>query len=334
MSSAYASDAFVHRLLGKALTAGASDVHLKVGKPPGARVRGELVYFKGDRIVPEDTRAAAKLFLGSDAGVVEAREIVAGYDAPDVGRFRVSAFLERGAISIVMRAMPRDVPTFAGLGVPAAASALADKRRGLVVVTGAAGQGKTSTVAAMVGHLNASQARHIVTIEDPIEIEHEGDRGSVSQREIGADTASFASGIRAAARQDADVVVVSELREPEAMEAVIDAVEAGRLVIAVVAAPSATHAIARLFALGRAAHDLAQRLADAIEGVVAQRLSTKRDGSGRALACEILVATPAVRDAIARGPEGLAPKLRELMERGAAHGMSTFDPAAASRPAP
>ena len=325
MTTAYASEAFFHRLLEKALAAGASDVHLKVGQPPGARVRGDLVFFKGEKIVAEDTRAAAKIMLGGDERIVAEHEIVVGYHAGKAGRFRVSVFRQQSGLSIVMRPLPRQMPTFADLGVPAAVSALAEKRRGLVIVTGGAGQGKTSTVAAMVGHLNATAPRHIVTIEDPIEIEHDDLRGCVAQREIGEDVASFASGIRAAARQDPDVIAISELAEAAAFEAALDAAELGRLVIAVVPAPRVTHAVARLFALGRGAHDLAPRLADALEGVVAQRLVAKRDGSGRALVCETLIATPAVRNALRQASDDLAAKLRDLMDKGASHGMSTFE---------
>lgn len=326
MTTAYTSEVFFQRLLNKATTAGASDVHLKVGQPPGARVRGDLVYFKGDKIVPEDTRAVAKLMLGKDERLETAHEMVVVYDAGHSGRFRASLFRQQGALSIVMRPLPREVPTFAGLGVPAAAAALADRRRGLVVVSGGAGQGKTSTVAAMVGHVGATYPRHVITIEDPIEIEHDDKRGAIAQREVGLDVESFAAGVRGVTRQDADVIVVSELHDAEAFEAALDAAELGRLVIAVVPAPSVAHAVSRLFGMGREVHDVAPRLAAALEGVVAQRLTVKRDGSGMALASELLVATPAVRQAIREGHEGLGPKLREQMERGATpHGMSTFD---------
>lgn len=326
MTSAYTSEVFFQRLLNKARDAGASDVHIKVGQPPGARVRGDLVYFKGDKIVGEDTRAAAKLMLGKDERLEAAQEIVAVYRAGHSGRFRVSVFRQQGELSIVMRPLPPAAPSLAELGVPGAVTALAERRRGLVIVAGGAGQGKTSTVAAMIKHLVTSHPRHVITLEDPIEIEHDDAIGAVAQREIGSDVASFADGLRAAARQDPDVIAVSELQGAEAFEAALDAAELGRLVIAVVPAPSVAHAVSRLFAMGREVGDVESRLGAALEGVVAQRLLPKRDGSGRALACEILVATPAVRDVIRSGPTDLAMKLRGLMERGAApHGMCTFD---------
>lgn len=329
MTQAYASEAFLHRLLGKALAAGASDVHLKVGKPPGARVRGDLVYFRGDEIGGEDTLAAVRLLAGGavDARLETAPEIVFAYEASGIGRFRVTAYRERGALAVVMRALPLKIPTFAELGVPAAATALTEKRSGLVIVSGGSGVGKSSTMAAMIGHLNDSYPRHVVTLEEPIELVHEDHRGAVSQREIGADTPSFAAGVRAAFRQDPDVIVIGELCDNDTFEAALDAAERGHLVIAVLPAPDVARAVGRLFALGRAVHDLAPRLAAALEGVLAQRLATKRDGSGVALVCEVLVATAAVRDAL-RAPDtdDLGATLRALMEKGATpYGMATFE---------
>lgn len=324
MTTPYASEAFVHRLLGKALAAGASDVHLKVGQPPGARVRGDLVYFKGDKIVPSDTQAAASLLLGSRAEIPEER--VFGYSAGGIGRFRVTVFRQQGALSLVLRSLPRSIPTFAELGVPAAVTALAEKRGGLVIVAGRAGQGKTATLGAMIGHLNASYARHVITLEDPIELEHEDQRGSVSQREIGADVTSFAAGLRAAERHDPDVIMVSDLRDAETLEAALDAAEQGPLVIAAVRAPDVARAVGKLHALGRALPLVRERLAAVIEGVVAQRFLQKRDGTGVVLCCELLVGTAAVREALCAGDGNLGARLGELMEQGASpYGMQTFE---------
>jgi twitching motility protein PilT len=328
VSSPYASEAFVHRLLGKALAAGASDVHLKVGQPPGARVRGELVYFRGEKITEGDTLATARLLRGGDGAMESAHEICFAYAAPGIGRFRVSAYRQRGALSLVLRSVPREVPTLAELGVPAAATALCEKERGLVIVAGGAGEGKSATVAAMIGHLNRSYAKHVITLEDPIEVLHEDQRGAVCQREIGVDVASFAGGLRAALRQDPDVIAVSELRDHDAYAAALDAAELGHLVIAVVNAPDVARAVGRLFALGRGIPEHDARLAGALEGALAQQLLPKRDGSGVTLCCEVLVATAAVREALRSRGEDLAPSLRELMEKGASpYGMATFETA-------
>lgn len=328
MTSPYASEAFVHRLLGKALAAGASDVHLKVGQPPGARVRGELVYFRGEKITGGDTLAAAALLLGDKAEKLEhAPELTFAYEAAGIGRFRVTAYRQRGALTLVMRSIPLKIPSFAELGVPAAAAALAEKRSGLVIISGGASSGKSTTAAAMIGHLNDSYPRHVVTLEAPVELSHEDHRGSVCQREIGADATSFAAGLRAAARQDPDVIAVADLPDAETFEAALDAAERGHLVIAVLPAPDVNRAVGRLFALGRDTHDLAPRLSAALEGVIAQRLVPKRDGSGVALVCELLVATAAVREAIRAGGDR-ADRLRDLMEKGATpYGMATFEAA-------
>ncbi|APR77087.1 Twitching motility protein PilT [Minicystis rosea] len=330
MSSPYASEVFLHRLLGKALAAGASDVHLRVGQPPGARVRGDLVYFRGDKILAADTLAAARLLVGpaGEARLDAAHEVVFVYEASGVGRFRVTAYRQRGDLALVMRALPVKIPTFAELGVPAAVTALAETKQGILIVAGGTGQGKTTTLAAMVGHLNDSYPRHIVTLEEPIELWHEDHRGSVSQRSIGEDAVSFASGVRAARWLDPDVIVISDLRDHDTFAAALEAAECGHLIIAAVAAPDVTRAVGRLQALGRGVHDLAPRLAASLAGVLAQRLVVKRDGSGVALCSEVLVATAAVREAL-RTPEGsdeLATQLRELMEKGASpYGMQTFE---------
>lgn len=331
MTTPYASEAFVLQLLGKALAAGASDVHLKVGQPPGARVRGDMVYFRVDKIAADDTQAVARVLLGgASAGRLDQlQELVTGYEAEGLGRFRVSVYRERGALALVMRSIPLKIPTFAELGAPPAATVLAEQARGLVIITGGAGQGKSATAAAMIGHLNDAYPKHLVTLEEPIEFRHEDNRGSVSQREIGVDTASFAAGLRAALRQDPDVILVSELRDADTLAAALDAAELGPLVIACVPAPDVAHALRRLSALGRGLPDLTPRLAAALQGVLAQRLLPRRDGGGVALSSEVLVVTGAVREAlqdVAATAQATAATLRELMEQGASpYGMQTFE---------
>lgn len=334
----YASEAFLHQLLGKALAAQACDVHLKVGQPPGARVRGDMVYFRVEKIRPEDTEAAVKLIIGGvstgsagvdprRAGRVEgAGERVLAYEAGSVGRFRVTIYRQRGSLSLVLRSVPRKVPTLDDLGLPAAVKALVDQGRGLVVVAGGAAQGRTTTLAAMVGHLNETAARHLISLEDPIEFVHEDARASVSQREVGADVASLAVGLRAALRQDPDLIAVSSLDGDETLGAALDVAEAGRLVVGGLTAPDARRAVSRLF--GRAAAGDRERIAEALGGVLAQRLVPKRDGSGFCLAVELLVVTPTVREALRRaaasgGP--LDPDIEHFLKEGAAHGMQTFD---------
>jgi len=334
----YASEAFLHQLLGKALAAQACDVHLKVGQPPGARVRGDMVYFRVDKIRPEDTEAAARLILGGisiSGSIGDTRraakiegpgERVLAYEAGNIGRFRVTIYRQRGSLALVLRSVPRKVPTIDELGLPLVVSSLVDQGRGLVVVAGGVSQGRTTTLAAMVGHVNNAAARHLVTLEDPIELVHEDARASVSQREVGSDVASLAIGLRATLRQDPDLVAVSSLDADETLVAALEVSEAGRLVLGGLTAFDVRRAVSRL--LARAAVGDRQRIAEALQGVVAQRLVPKRDGSGFVALVEVLVVTPPVREMLRRaaqsgGPFDLA--VEPLMEKGAAHGMQTFE---------
>jgi len=327
VSSPYASESFFHQLLAKAVAAGASDVHLKVGQPPGARVRGDMIYFRVDKIRPDDTEAAARLILAGHPvldKLSQLQEHDASYALPGQGRFRVNVYRQRGTLAIVMRSIPHEIPTFEQLGLPAACQALAEKDRGLVLVCGATGSGKSSTLAAMVGHINRSFLKHIITIEDPIEFLHQDDRSSVSQREVGLDTRSFAWALRAALRQNPDVVLVGEIRDTETMEIVLQAAETGHLVLSTLHTPDVARTMTRVLALSESPSETRYRLAQVIQGVVAQRLLPKKDASGLVLAAEVLVATGTVRDTIHR-PEG-NPPLKELMEQGVhPYGMQTFE---------
>ena len=326
--SAYASEAYFHQLLGKAIAARARDVHLKVGQPPGARVRGDLVYFRLDPIRGEDTIAIAHHVIREPEVLRELaalREYDTSYEAPGVGRFRVNVYRQRGSLAVVMRFIPFDVPTLEQLGAPKACQDLAEKDRGLVLCVGAAGNGKSSTLAAMIQHMNRNLSRHIVTIEDPVEFIHLDDRCSISQREIGQDTRSFASALRAALRQDPDVIQVGEIRDAETMEIALKAAETGHLVLSTLHTPDVFRTVNRMISLSEGnPEELRDRIGDALQGVVAQRLLPRADGQGMALAGEVLVATGSVREAVKR-PVG-NPPLKELMEGGThPYGMQTFE---------
>jgi twitching motility protein PilT len=326
--SPYASEQYFHQLLGKAIAARARDVHLKVGQPPGARVRGDLVYFRLDPIRPEDTEAVAHHVIGNPEvlrELGELREYDTSYEAEGVGRFRVNVYRQRGSLAVVMRFIPLDVPTLEQLGAPRACAELAAKDRGLVLCVGAAGNGKSSTLAAMIGHMNHNSSRHIVTIEDPIEFLHVDDRSSISQREIGPDTKSFASALRAALRQDPDVIQVGEIRDGETMDIALKAAETGHLVLSTLHTPDVFRTVNRMISLSSQNPDeLRERIADSIQGIVAQRLLLRADGQGMVLAAEVLVATGSVRETLKR-PVG-NPPLKELMEGGThPYGMQTFE---------
>jgi twitching motility protein PilT len=323
----YASELYLHQLIGKALAASASDIHLRVEKPPGARVRGAMVYFRVDKIRPEDTEAAAHVLLGARATpemLARLGEIVTSYDAGAHGRFRVSVYRERAGLSIVMRHIAARVPTLDEIGAPIAARVLAEVDRGLVLVTGPATSGKTTTAAAMIDHINKSYPKHVVTIEDPVEFMHADDKASVSQREIGTDTDSYLTALRTVAHQDADVILVGEIRDNEALDAAFNVAEVGHLVVATIPSLDVVRTLNRLGAISKTAREARERIADVLQGIISQRLLPKRDGSGSVLAAEVLVGTAAVRDAL-RNPED-SPPLKELMEKGVSpYGMQSFE---------
>jgi twitching motility protein PilT len=318
--------------LSKAVAAKASDVHLKVGQPPGARVRGDIVYFRSEPLRPQDTEAVARILV-KRADVRDSIETLLEYDtayeAPGVGRFRVNVYRQKGSLAVVMRAIPLQVPTFEELGAPPASQYLAERDRGLVLVVGAAGNGKSSTLAAMIAHLNHTQPLHVVTIEDPIEFLHTDDKSSISQREIGIDTSTFADALRAALRQDPDVILVGEIRDEITMDIALKAAETGHLVLSTLHTPDVARTVGRMMSLAPkgqpgSADELRERIGDSLQGIIAQRLLPKKDGAGLVLAAEVLVATGTVREAIKR-PEA-NPPMKELMEKGVhPYGMQTFE---------
>ncbi|GMV14760.1 MAG: twitching motility protein PilT [Polyangiaceae bacterium] len=323
----YSSEAYLHQLLAKAIAAGARDVHLKVGQPPGARVRGSLVYFRLDRIRPQDTEAAARHIIRDPAvrdDLSHLSEYDTSYAAPNIGRFRVNIYRQRGTLAIVMRAIPFEIPTLEDLRAPRACKELAERDRGLVLVVGAAGNGKSTTLAAMISHMNHAMSRHIVTIEDPIEYLHGDDRCSVSQRELNLDTPSFADALRASLRQDPDVIQVGEIRDSETMEIALKAAETGHLVLSTLHTPDVSRTMNRVVALsGGDPSEVRERLGDVLQGVVAQRLLPRADSQGMVLCAEVLVATGIVRESIKRPANN--PPLKDLMEGGDMYGMQTFE---------
>ncbi len=324
----FASEDYLRQLLAKAVAAGARDVHIKVGQPPGARVRDAIVYFRLDRVRAEDTVEVARHLIRDEqlrANLDGLLEFDTSYSVEGLGRFRVNIYRQRGTLSVVMRAIPAKIPTFEELGAPGVCETLAEKDRGLVLVVGAAGNGKSSTLASMVGHMNRTMSRHVITIEDPIEFMHIDDKCSVSQREIGLDTGSFTSALRAALRQDPDVIQVGEIRDGETMEIALQAAETGHLVLSTLHTPDVVRTMNRIIALAeRSSDDIRDRIADSLQGIIAQRLLPRADRPGLVLAAEVLIATGSVRESIRR-PQG-NPPLKELMENGGdLYGMQTFE---------
>ena len=296
----------MEQILEAAVSRGASDIHIKAGDVFRARIDGQLVPLTRQSLTPDETREIA-LHVIADAQVRARIDDIRDYDcswgAPGVGRFRVSILRQRSSFMIVMRVIPFEVPTFERLGLPASLAGVAETERGMVLITGAAGSGRSSTMAAIVHHINAHSYRHIVTLEDPIEFLHRDLRGSVTQREIGTDTDDLRTGLRAALRHDPDVVMLGEMRDATAIDTAMRVAETGRLVIAAFHAPDAASTVAQLVALFPPDEEpMARRLlAASLAAVVSQRLVPRADGHGRTAAVEVLPVTPAIREAIAAG---------------------------------
>jgi len=323
----YLVEGYLQQLLQKSIAAGARDIHLKVGQPPGARVRGDLVFFRLEPLTGANTEAVARHLIeeGAACSLEDLREYDTSYEVEGLGRFRVNIYRQRSTLAIVLRVIPEEVPSLDLLGAPAACKFLAERERGLVLCVGAAGNGKSSTLSAMVDHMNRNLARHIITIEDPIEFVHRDQKSSVSQREVGHDTKSFASALRAALRQDPDVIHVGEIRDQETMKIALEAAETGHLVLSTLHTPDVGRTMNRVLSLMEGAGvDVRERVGDSLQGIVAQRLLPRSDGQGMALAAEVLIGTGSVKESIRR-PQG-NPSLKDLMTGGAdMYGMQTFE---------
>lgn len=319
----------LHSLLRKGQQYAASDILLKVGQPPAFRVGGVLHYLQGEKLKPEQTRDLARAVLATSrytGSIDDLHQYDTAYSVPGVGRFRVNVYRQRGTIAIALRMIPLKIPTFEELRVPAVVKKLAEIERGMILICGAAGNGKSSTLAAMIGHLNQVRRSHVVTIEDPIEFIHQDGSSLISQREVGLDTADFATALRAALRQSPDVILVGEIRDEETMDIGLKAAETGHLLLSTLHTPDVARTVGRVLALcgSRDPQEVRERLADNLKGIVAQRLLPRADGQGLVLAAEVLVVTGTARETI-RKPEG-NPPLKDIMERGRhPYGMQTFE---------
>jgi twitching motility protein PilT len=312
-----------------AVERGASDVHIKAGDVFRARIDGELKPLTKQRLTPEQTRTIALKFIATEEDrnrIDEIQDYDCSWGAPGIGRFRVNILRQRSSFMVVMRVIPFEVPTLEKLQLPRVLETVAEAARGIVLVTGPSGSGKSATVAAMLNHINTSSKRHIVTLEDPIEYLHRDLNSSVTQREIGADTSSINVGLKAAMRQDCSVIMVNQLPDLDTVDAALKVGETGHLLVTTLPTPDVTSAIARLVAMfPPEEQEIARlRLADALHAVVAQRLLQRADGSGLCPVCEVLICTPEIRALIAdRTRVG---EIRDHIAEGREeHGMQTFD---------
>jgi len=312
-----------------ALKGGASDIHLKPGLPPMFRVDGALVPLKnGERLAPEDLHQIAFSIMNptQKARFDETREVDLAYGIAGLGRFRVNVFQQRGSVGIVFRVIPFGVKSIESLHLPKVIENIAMEHRGLVLVTGTTGSGKSTSLAAMIDHINSNRTCHIMTIEDPIEFLVRDRRSIVNQREIGVDTQSFANALRAALRQDPDVILVGEMRDFETIETALTAAETGHLVMSTLHTLDATETINRIISVFPPYQQKQVRLqlAAILKAVISQRLVPRADGKGRVPALEVLISTARVRECIA--DKDRTKEIHDAIAKGfTTYGMQTFD---------
>lgn len=319
----------IEQIIKAAIDRGASDLHIKAGDVFRARIDGKLVPLTKQRLTPDQTRAIAAHLIPNDedrARLDRLRDYDCSWGMPGVGRFRVNILRQRSSFMVVMRVIPFDVPTFETLHLPPILGTIASAERGMVLVAGVAASGRSSTMAAIVNHINQTQHKHVVTLESPIEFLHRDINCSVTQREIGVDTDDFRAGLRAALRQDPDVLLIGEMRDAETIDTALKVAETGHLVVSTLDTPDVVTTVARLVSVfPPEEQEIARlRLADALQAVVAQRLLPRASGHRRVAAVEILICTAAVRDLIrdANRTHELHDYISGAREQ---YGMQTFD---------
>ncbi|MCK6555140.1 type IV pilus twitching motility protein PilT [Candidatus Binatia bacterium] len=317
------------QILGAAVGAGASDVMLKPGRPPGIRVHADLVPLPGaDPLTHEAVQRAVDSILDDYHRKRFATDLQAdlAYHSPALGRFRVNVFRQRGDLSVVIRVISNKIRTVADLNLPPVVERIADERRGLVLVTGTTGSGKSTTLAAMIDYINASRRCHIITIEDPIEYVHSDRLSFINQREVGYDAVNFPAALKAAMRQNPDVILVGEMRDLETIETAILAAETGHLVMSTLHTLDAPETITRVISVfpEHQRDQVRLILSSILRGIVSQRLIPRANGEGMVPACEVLVSTARVREYV--GEKEKLRDLREVIAQGhTTYGMQTFD---------
>jgi twitching motility protein PilT len=320
-------DAALHQLVER----GGSDLHLKAGAPPLVRVNGALGPLPGEAALSaQETERVLDGILPTDGHRDEFAadsEVDFAYAIEGLARFRVNAFRQRGAVSLVMRAIPTKIKTADELGLPPVVSELAEESRGIILLTGTTGSGKSTTLAAIIDHINRTRAEHIVTIEDPIEFLHRDKQSILNQREVGADTASFKRALRRVLRQDPDVILIGEMRDEETVHTALSAAETGHLVLSTLHTIDASETVNRIvdFFPPHQQQQARAMVAGTLKGIISQRLVPTPDRRGRVAVCEILRMTGRAKDMIL-DPEQTG-RLREVIAEGEFYGMQTFDQA-------
>jgi twitching motility protein PilT len=319
----------LNEILKIAVKGGASDIHIKAGLPPMFRIDGSLVPYKsGQRLMPEDIGKIASSIMNSyqRSKFDETNEVDLAYGVPGLGRFRVNIFQQRGTVGIVFRVIPFSIQTIEQLNLPKVVERIANERRGLILVTGTTGSGKSTSLAAMIDHINSTRTAHVITIEDPIEFLIRDKKSIVNQREIGVDTRSFSSALKSALRQDPDVILVGEMRDFETIETALTAAETGHLVMSTLHTIDATETITRIVSVFPPYQQKQVRLqlASIVKGIISQRLVPRADGRGRVPALEVLVSTARIRECII--DKDRTKEIPDAITKGfTTYGMQTFD---------
>ncbi len=305
----------------------ASDVHITVGVPPVLRVNGKLIHIDNvDKLMPKDTEAFAYELLTEKqiTKLKDKGEIDFSYAIGGIGRFRVNVYTQRGSFSIAIRPIPLEIPSFKELGLPDVLLELSERQRGLILVTGPTGSGKSTTLATMIDHINQNRRCHVLTLEDPIEYLHRHKSSIINQREIGHDTESYSTALRAALRQDPDVILIGEMRDLETISTAVTAAETGHLVLATLHTIGAVSTVDRVIDVFPAEQQQQVRvqLASVLQGIVSQQLVRRADGSGRIGAFEVMLCNQAVRNLIR---EGKSHQLMSSIQTGRKLGMMSMD---------
>lgn len=319
----------IKAILTSAVQKRASDIHLKVGKHPVFRIDGKLIPAPDfSKIAPEDTLKAVGSIMSNHTKAKFKEELEAdfSYSIPGLGRFRVNAYIQRGTIVIVFRAIPRDIPTLDQLNLPEILKKISLEPRGLILVTGTTGSGKSTSLAAMINHINEVKDVNIITIEDPIEFLHRDSRSIISQREIGSDTSSFPEALKRCLRQDPDVILVGEMRDVETIETAMHAAETGHLVMSTLHTLDAPETINRIISVFPPFHQrqIRMQLASVLKAIVSMRLVPKSDGKGRVPAVEVMINTATVKDCVVdKEKTGM---ITDFIEQGrSVYGSQSFD---------
>ena len=316
----------IFELLEKAVQMKASDLHITVASPPVVRVNGSLIRLNEPSLYPQDTLSLAKQLMNEEQQrrFEKFGEIDFSYSTPQVGRFRINIYKQRGSCALAIRVVNIRIPSLTELGFPECLKELAMKPRGLILVTGPTGSGKSTTLASMIDYINHHKTCHIITLEDPIEYLHKHDKSIINQREIGSDSLNFHNALKAAFREDPDVIMLGEMRNLETISTVITAAETGHLVMSTLHTIGAANTIDRIIDVfpPHQQQQVRVQLSMVLEGIISQQLLPRKDGEGRIVAYEILLVTSAIRNQIR---EGKTHQIQNSIQTGARLGMKTMD---------